>query len=78
MTSFVEGIALTLFLGAARAEATPEQLDRLRELMPPALQSYRRNGDEGPVRAAVAAVLGAGWEPSGEWAMWLRSVRGAE
>lgn len=72
MTNLVDTMALVLFIGAARAEATPEQLEQLRERVKPAMHGrYKRTGDESEVRAIVADIMGADWEPNAEWAVWI-------
>lgn len=68
MTTLSEGLAFTLFIGAARADATAEQVGRLRAEVMPLLDAYRVTGDESPVRQKVREIMGAGWEPTGDWA----------
>jgi len=65
--SLAEGMAFVLYVGAARAAATPAQCEQLRARMPAALQVYRDTGSEGPMRAAIRDVMGSAWEPSGDW-----------
>lgn len=66
-TTIGDALGLVLYVGAARADATPEQVEPLRAALSPVLEVYRETGDEQPVRRAVVSVLGEQWEPSGEW-----------
>lgn len=71
MTGFAEALGLVMLIGAARSDANPGQAERLRAEVPELMHRYRQDGDETPVRAAVADIMGADWEPSGEWSRFI-------
>lgn len=76
--SFTSSLALTLYVGAANHDATPEQRQRLREtVMPEMRQVYAPTGDESTVRAAVLEVMGADWAPSGDWKRQIDALEGS-
>lgn len=65
---FVDGLRLTMFVGAAN-EAVPDEnraefADRVRALLP----DWERTGDPAAFKALAAEYLGPGWAPSGGWA----------
>jgi len=72
--SFAGPLAFTLFIGAARADATPAQRQALQERLMPLLPRYRSEGDEGPIRAAVRDVMGVDWKPTGQWREWISKL----
>ncbi|EWT05055.1 hypothetical protein N864_07585 [Intrasporangium chromatireducens Q5-1] len=79
MTALAESLRLVLLVGAARADATPEQLDALRDRIPEAMRGrYVSTGDETEVRAVLLDVMGRDWKPSGEWAAQIDRLSGAE
>jgi len=71
MTTLGEALTFTMFVGAAHADATPAQRERIRQRVIPLLGRYKADGDETPVRAAIRDVMGAEWSPSGDWATFL-------
>ena len=76
MTTMPEALALTLFVGAAHADGTPEQRERLRQRVIPLMGRYKADGDERPVRAAVRDVMGPAWTPTGDWSLFLGMLEG--
>lgn len=67
-------LALTLLVGAARADADEFQLAGLRNLHLGACM--RAGGDVEFLAARVRAVMGRDWEPSGDWARQLEALGG--
>jgi hypothetical protein len=74
MTSLADGLAFTLWVGAANADATPEQRRRIQDSIPIALEHYVVDGDEMPVRTIIQIVMGPDWKPTGEWADFIASL----
>jgi hypothetical protein len=72
----VNGLRLALYSGAARADATPEQLSRLQvpELIL-LLEEYKIDGDTAPVEQFIQKAMGLDWKPSGPWAGYLEALR---
>jgi hypothetical protein len=64
-------MAFLLFIGAACADATPEQSAQLRERVKPLLGTYRTDGNPRPVLETVLEVMGPDWQPTGEWRAWI-------
>jgi hypothetical protein len=67
-------LAFLWYLGAAKADGTPEQREALRTTVTPLIAEFRRTGDTAPIRAAVRSVMGADWAPSGEWAQAIDNL----
>lgn len=65
--SVAKTLGFTLYIGAARADATPEQVDRLKTGVMSELDLYRRTGDDRPIRKKILEIMGENWEPSGDW-----------
>ena len=61
-------LAFLMFVGAARADANPEQRTRLRDEIKPMLDGFRETGNPEPTMRKVAEIMGEEWEPSGVWA----------
>jgi hypothetical protein len=79
MTVLAESLRLVLLVGAARADAAPDQLDALRERIPAAMRGqYVSTGDEAEVRAVLLEVMGHDWKPSGQWAAQIDRLSGDE
>jgi hypothetical protein len=75
-------LGLVLYFGAARYDASPEQVEALREQVLPLMRSvYLPTGNEKPVLDGIRAVMGEGWLPNEEWRAKLaalgRDERGA-
>lgn len=64
-------LSLVLFVGAARADATPEQLEQLREHVLPLVDAMREDGDVRPLLNTVLDVMGPNWNITGEWKQLL-------
>ena len=60
-------LAFLMFVGAARADANPEQRTRLRDEIKPMLDGFRETGNPEPTMRKVAEIMGEEWEPSGDW-----------
>lgn len=74
MTTLTEGIAFTLYMGAANFDATEDQRDLMRSAIEPALLHYVNTGDETPVRTIIQIVMGDQWKPTGQWADYIASL----
>lgn len=70
----VEQVILTLWVGAATQDATPEQFERLRERLGGELELHRAYDNTDGIRRAVLEVMGAGWEPSGKFRDQLEAL----
>ena len=74
--------AFTLFINAARTDADPEQLKRLRSEVIPAIQGLKRRdltNDEvkrllAIVLFKVQGIMGPTWEPDAEHMAWINSL----
>lgn len=76
-TTVTDALVLTLYAAAARADATPEQVEALRRQVMPVLEGvYLATGDQTPVRAVIRSVMGQGWRPAGQWAEQIRRLGG--
>lgn len=69
-------MAFLAYVSAAHAAATPVQREELRRRVQPLLPAYKRDGNQGPVRAVVRDVMPTGWTPEGEWAEALAALEG--
>lgn len=56
-----------LFMGAARKDANPRQVARIRTEVVPLLAVYRENGNEAPIRAKIQQIMGPDWQPGSDW-----------
>lgn len=74
MTTIVDGLKLTLYVGAASADATKEQRADIRAMLTPALDYYESTGDETLVRLVIQNVMGDGWAPTGQWATFIEAL----
>lgn len=74
--SVASGLLVTLFIGAANADASADQCGRLRDEVLPIL----RDPDTPPRQAMVdavrhaAVVMGPDWRPTGEWDGWVTAI----
>lgn len=69
--AFSGWLAFVMFIGAAKADATPEQAARLRDAVQPLIDDLRAGGDPTPILAAVVEAMGPDWTPSEEWRVWI-------
>lgn len=72
------GLRAVLFAAAARydAEGDPEKLARLRATVDsPGSILYRETGNTEVMLAEIGEAMGPDWQPSGEWASKLESLR---
>lgn len=67
-------LRLTLWIGAAAADATGEQFERLRERLEGELEKHRLVDNTDELRRAVLEVMGAAWEPSGSYREQLEAL----
>lgn len=77
-SDLLTGIRMVLFAGAARFDAhgDPERLARLRATKDmPGGDHYRRTGDPSMLMEEIQDAMGPGWQPTGEWAEKLESLR---
>lgn len=68
MSALGGNLAFLMFVGAARADASPDQLAQLRERLPPLLDAYKAEGNPRPTMEAVIDIMGPTWRPQGDWA----------
>lgn len=61
-------LRFVFYLGAANADATPEQRSVLHERIKPMLAQFRQDGKVAPLVAAIRDVMGLEWQPTGQWA----------
>lgn len=77
-SDLLTGIRMVLFAGAARADAEgdPVRLARLRATKDmPGGDHYRVTGDPSMLMTEIQTAMGEDWQPSGEWAEKLESLR---
>lgn len=61
-------LEFVLFVGGARADATAQQVERLRAMVPELQDLIQANRWE-DAKERVRSVMGQGWEPSPQWQM---------
>lgn len=71
MNALASTVAMLLYVGAAREDATPDQVAELRARVLPALED---GASDREVRRLVRDVMGRGWRPSPRWAEQVRSL----
>lgn len=72
MSEFNKSLAVTMFVGAARAEATARgQFQNLNQAVLPVTAQFRKDGRAGPIVEACLSVLGEDWSPGAEWAEYI-------
>lgn len=76
LNEIVNGLTVTLTIGAAREDATPDQVEGLKSDVLPTLAAYKATGDIEPVLAAVYKVMGDGWKPGDAWQKQIDQVKG--
>jgi len=64
-----KAVGLMMYVGAAKASATPEQTERLVSTVLPLMQGAYRAGtvDEEAVGRVVRKIMGADWVPEIRW-----------
>lgn len=74
--SIAKSMKVVLTVGAAQADATPEQREQLQLRLVPYVQSnaYIKLGREEPIWAIIKDIMGRDWTPSGEWAERLAAL----
>lgn len=74
MTTIVEGLRLTLYVGAACADATDEQRVLINGALENPLSYYEETGDETPIRFLIQQVMGDDWKPTAQWAAYIEAL----
>lgn len=72
-------LAFVMFAGAAKEDATPDQRDRLRKVIPPLLDHYKAGRiQEDDVRRAIRKIMGQDWRPGPKWRQgaWSEHIDG--
>lgn len=59
-------LSMVMYLGAARADATPAQLAQLRDAIEP-LKAHIKRGEYAHAKLLVREIMGDGWVPGPEW-----------
>jgi hypothetical protein len=73
--SFVDLFAFTVYVTAAKADATAEQAEALRATILPLLDRFRAGDiDEDVIFRQVDEVMGPDWNPAGAWADQLDAL----
>jgi translation elongation factor EF-Tu-like GTPase len=67
-------LRFVVYVSAARADADPEQLQRLRTEVPPLLDQLRADGQTLPVVNRVREIMGPEWQPTGDWARQIHAL----
>ena len=67
-------LRLTLWIGAAAQDASPEQFARLRERLDGELEKHRKADNTDGLRRAVLEVMGTAWEPQGSYREQLEAL----
>lgn len=76
--TFAASLAFTLFVGAARYDATPEQASMMKAQIPPLLEAYKDTGDERHVREAVHRIMGPQWMPNNDFRRTIVELQNAD
>lgn len=80
MTVLREGMIMSLTLGAALDDATPEQRAQLHALLKPgnsvAMDLYSMTGDTAPIYEIIQRIMGPAWVPAGDYARQIQELRG--
>lgn len=74
-TAVGRALVVVMFVGAANADATPEQREQLKEAITP-LRDQDLTASEAykAVVYGVADVMGPHWRPRGEWEEWITAL----
>jgi hypothetical protein len=73
--SFRGWLAFTLYLGAAVAEATPDQRAALQREVKPLIAELRESNAAAPkILNVVTRVMGPEWHPTGEWEQFISNL----
>lgn len=69
---------VVMFIGAANADATPQQRLRLKAEALPPLRDETLTAAEAYVRAVktTAEIMGSDWRPTGEWDETITAILG--
>lgn len=68
MTTLNDTLVLVTYVGAARADCTPEEAVLLRQGLDGPLDDYRAGRyDESDIMDIVDQLMPSGWAPSGDW-----------
>lgn len=66
---------LLITVGAARTDATPEQLEQLKDgLIPYMRDEFPQTGDTTYVYNTIAGIMGPNWQPSAEWREYSKGI----
>ena len=76
--AFAGWLAFVMLIGAAKADASPEQAVLLRDAVQPLIDDMRSGGSPMPILAAVIKVMGPDWTPSEDWRVWIDGLTGGE
>lgn len=73
MESVRRGLLVTMYIGAAVVDATPEQRDRLQIDVLGILQNPSLPAGDAMAEALweTSRIMGKGWKPTGEWDDWI-------
>jgi hypothetical protein len=67
-------LVMTLLVGAARADASPAQVEQMRARIVPVMRDQSVPYVE--VRAVLQQIMGPDWAPSGDWAAQIDALGG--
>lgn len=75
MTTLNDALTLIIYVGAARADSTPEGAAVLRQELSGPLDDYRAGlYDEWDIIDIVDQLMPEGWAPSGDWERQLEAL----
>lgn len=76
MTPIAQVVRIGLIVGAAKADATREQLKALQTTVIPACsdEHWLKYGDEEPILSAIREIMGPNWKPCEVWAQRIAAV----
>lgn len=75
VTSLGDALILVTYVGAARADCTPEDAVLLRHGLEGPLEDYRAGQyDEDDIIDIVNQLMPTGWSPSGDWKRQLDAL----
>jgi hypothetical protein len=67
-------LAFTLFIGAARADATVAQQEELTRVLTPLLVELRHTNNAEEIMRTVQRVMGPTWAPGDEWRTMISNL----
>lgn len=75
-------MTLVMVVGAARQDATPDQVNAIRDQVLPLLSDkdgiWMKHGDSSEAMGMLQFIMGPQWKPSGEYAEYIEKLNTSE